>query len=52
MEDFGGSGGTTAPVPTPAAPSSRDLPEVETFDIELKKDNQGDIFTRIVVIFE
>ena len=39
--NYGGSGGTTAPVPTPAAASSRDLPEIQTFEIELQKDNQG-----------
>ena len=36
-----GSGGTTAPLPTPAVTGNRDLPEIETMDVELVKDNQG-----------
>ena len=36
-----GSGGTTAPLPTPAVTGARDLPEIETMDVELVKDNQG-----------
>ena len=35
------SAGTTAPLPTPAANLARDLPEIETFEVELSKDNQG-----------
>ena len=37
----GGSGGTTAPLPTPAVTGARELPEIETMDVELVKDNQG-----------
>jgi len=37
----GFSAGTTAPLPTPANNLARELPEVETFEIELNKDNQG-----------
>ena len=36
-----GSGGTTAPLSTPAVTGNRDLPEIETMDVELVKDNQG-----------
>ena len=36
-----GSGGTTAPLPTPAVTGARELPEIETMDVELVKDNQG-----------
>ena len=36
-----GSVGTTAPLPTPAVTGNRDLPEIETMDVELVKDNQG-----------
>ena len=35
------SAGTTAPLPTPAATVARELPEVESFEVELSKDNQG-----------
>jgi hypothetical protein len=39
---YAGSGGITAPLPTPAAThSARDLPEIETLNVELCKDNQG-----------
>lgn len=34
-------GGTTAPVPTPAAGNITHLPEVESLQVELHKDNQG-----------
>ena len=34
-------GGITAPVPTPAAGNMTHLPEVESFQVELHKDNQG-----------
>jgi hypothetical protein len=37
-----GSGGITAPLPTPAAHVTRDLPEIETLNVELCKDNQGE----------
>jgi hypothetical protein len=41
---YAGSGGITAPLPTPAAThAARDLPEVETLNVELCKDNQGKI---------
>ena len=33
--------GMTAPLPTPAANPARDLPEIQTSEIELSKDNQG-----------
>jgi len=33
--------GTTAPLPTPAMPAPRDMPEIETMEVELVKDNQG-----------
>ena len=33
--------GLTAPLPTPAANPARDLPEIQTSEIELAKDNQG-----------
>ena len=36
-----GSAGTTAPLPTPAVTGARELPEIETMDVELVKDNQG-----------
>ena len=36
-----GSGGTTAPLPTPAVSGARDLPEIETMEVELVKDSQG-----------
>ena len=38
---YAGSGGITAPLPTPAAHAARDLPEIETLNVELSKDNQG-----------
>ena len=39
---YAGSGGITAPLPTPAAThATRDLPEIETLNVELCKDNQG-----------
>ena len=37
----GGSAGTTAPLPTPAVTGARDLPEIETMEVELVKDSQG-----------
>eukprot|EP00092_Neocalanus_flemingeri_P029346 GFUD01031858.1.p1 GENE.GFUD01031858.1~~GFUD01031858.1.p1 ORF type:complete len:2139 (-),score=780.47 GFUD01031858.1:627-7043(-) len=33
--------GTTAPLPTPAVSAPRDMPEIETMEVELVKDNQG-----------
>ena len=33
--------GTTAPLPTPAVSAPRDMPEIETMDVELVKDSQG-----------
>ena len=36
---YGGS--TTAPLPTPAVSAPRDMPEIETMDVELVKDRQG-----------
>ena len=33
--------GTTAPLPTPAMTAPRDMPEIETMEVELVKDNQG-----------
>eukprot|EP00090_Calanus_glacialis_P002198 TRINITY_DN11652_c0_g1_i1.p1 TRINITY_DN11652_c0_g1~~TRINITY_DN11652_c0_g1_i1.p1 ORF type:complete len:2133 (-),score=706.92 TRINITY_DN11652_c0_g1_i1:598-6156(-) len=33
--------GTTAPLPTPAMAAPRDMPEIETMEVELVKDKQG-----------
>ena len=40
------TGGITAPVPTPAAGNMTHLPEVESFQVELHKDNQGKEFNQ------
>jgi hypothetical protein len=49
---YAGSGGITAPLPTPAAThSARDLPEIETLNVELCKDNQGKSYRKCSRIF-